>query len=55
MAKQKTKHCGVLAEYPNPQVLYRACETVRYAGFKRWDAHTPFPVHGLDKAMGLPM
>ena len=55
MANQKTKHWGILAEYPNPQVLYRACETVRDAGFKRWDAHTPFPVHGLDKAMGLPM
>ena len=23
------------------------------AGFTRWDAHTPFPVHGLEAAMGL--
>ena len=30
-----------------------ACERVRDAGFTRWDAHSPFPVHGLDKAMGL--
>jgi hypothetical protein len=26
---------------------------VRDAGFTKWDAHTPFPVHGLSKAMGL--
>ena len=26
---------------------------MRDAGFTRWDAHTPFPVHGLSKAMGL--
>ena len=26
---------------------------VRDAGFTRWDAHTPFPVHGLERAMGL--
>ena len=26
---------------------------MRDAGFDRWDAHTPFPIHGLDKAMGL--
>jgi hypothetical protein len=27
---------------------------VRDAGYTRWDSHTPYPVHGLDKAMGLP-
>ena len=26
---------------------------MRDAGFTRWDAHSPFPVHGLSKAMGL--
>ena len=25
----------------------------RDAGYRRWDTFTPFPVHGLDKAMGL--
>ena len=28
-------------------------ERVRDAGFTRWDAHSPFPVHGLQGAMGL--
>ena len=44
---------GLLAEYASPAVLYRACESVRDAGYSRWDAHTPFPVHGLERAMGL--
>jgi len=44
---------GLLGEFDSPGALYRACEQVRDAGFTRWDAHTPFPVHGLDRAMGL--
>jgi hypothetical protein len=30
-----------------------AAEKVRDAGYRWWDCHTPFPVHGLDKAMGI--
>lgn len=44
---------GVLAEFPNPKALFEACEQVRDKGFRDWDAHTPFPVHGLDAAMGM--
>ncbi len=44
---------GLLAEFATPADLYKACERVRDAGYKRWDAHSPFPVHGLEKAMGL--
>ncbi len=47
------KPWGVLAQYENPADLYHACEKVRDAGYSKWDACTPFPVHGLDKAMGL--
>jgi hypothetical protein len=49
----KGPHYGILAEFGSPADLYHACERVRDAGFTRWDAHTPFPVHGLDRAMGL--
>jgi len=45
---------GVLAEFGSPAEIYHACEKVRDAGYDNWDAYTPFPVHGLDKAMGLP-
>jgi hypothetical protein len=44
---------GLLAEFDTPTALTRACEGVRDAGYTRWDAHTPFPVHGLERAMGL--
>jgi hypothetical protein len=44
---------GVLGRFENAHSLYRACERVRDAGYTRWDAHTPFPVHGLERAMGL--
>ena len=44
---------GLLAAFATPADLYHACERVRDAGYTRWDAHTPFPVHGLERAMGL--
>ena len=44
---------GALAEFDSARAIYQACEKVRDAGFEDWDAHTPFPVHGLEKAMGL--
>ena len=33
--------------------VLHAAEKVRDAGYSRCDAHTPFPVHGMDRAMGL--
>ena len=30
-----------------------AAAKTRDAGYKRWDTHTPFPVHGLCEAMGM--
>ncbi len=39
--------------FETPAELYKACETLRDAGYKRFDAHTPFAVHGLEQAMGL--
>lgn len=42
-----------LAEFETPAGVMHAAEKVRDAGYSRWDAHTPFPVHGMDKAMGL--
>ncbi len=48
------KPFGLMAEFDTAQAVYHACEKVRDEGFTRWDSYTPFPVHGLDKAMGLP-
>jgi len=52
MAK-RPKVYGLLAEYETPGELYEACEKLRDAGYGAWDAHSPFPVHGLEKAMGV--
>lgn len=34
-------------------VLFEGVKKVRKAGYKLHDVYTPFPIHGLDKAMGL--
>jgi len=44
---------GIMAEYTTPADAMHAAEKVRDAGFRRWDVFTPFPVHGMDKAMGM--
>jgi hypothetical protein len=42
-----------LAEFSSPDALLHAAEKVRDAGYKEWDVHTPYPMHGMDAAMGL--
>ena len=49
----KGKLWGVLAQYEDPHQIFVACEKVRDSGYSAWDACVPFPVHGLDKAMGV--
>lgn len=44
---------GLLAEFDTPADVLHAADKVRAAGFRRWDVHTPYPIHGMDKAMGL--
>ena len=44
---------GLLAEFKDPTALCKGAERVRDAGYKNWDCHTPFPVHGLDDCMGV--
>ncbi len=43
-----------LAQYDTSANVLHAAEKVRKAGYTVWDTHTPFPVHGMDRAMGLP-
>lgn len=44
---------GMLAEFANPGALLHAAEEVRRGGYRHFDTHSPFPIHGMDKAMGL--
>jgi hypothetical protein len=48
-----TNRFGYLASFDNAGDLLHAAEKVRDAGFQRWDVVTPFPIHGMDAAMGL--
>jgi hypothetical protein len=47
------KPYGILAEFDSPAAILRAAEQVRDAGYSRWDVFTPFPIHGMDRVMGL--
>jgi mono/diheme cytochrome c family protein len=44
---------GVLAEYDTPGELVEAARKVRDAGYTQFDCYSPFPVHGIDDAMGI--
>jgi Protein of unknown function (DUF3341) len=44
---------AVIAEFSSAATLYEAAEKVRDAGYRFWDVHSPFPIHGMNKAMGL--
>ncbi len=44
---------GLVGVLDTPAAIYHACEKLRDEGYKSFEAHTPFPVHGLEHAMGL--
>ena len=44
---------GMVGLFDNVDQLTEAAKKIRDAGFTRWDCHTPYPVHGLEHAMGL--
>ncbi len=44
---------GVLAEFDTPGELIDAARKVREAGYTQFDCYSPFPVHGIDDAMGI--
>src|SRR5688500_16760315 len=52
-ATPSLKVYGLGAQFGSAADLLHAAERVRDAGFKKWDVFTPFPVHGMDAAMGL--
>ncbi len=43
---------GMIAEFTGPDPLVEATKSAFEAGYRRLDAYTPFPVHGLAEAMG---
>jgi Alternative complex III, ActD subunit len=53
MAETQATSVGLVGLYDDPDTLLCAARKVRQAGYVAWDCHTPYPVHGLDEAMGL--
>ena len=49
----KQNEYGLLAEFDNPHALLKAAQKMNQEGFKEYDCHSPFPIHGMDDAMGL--
>ncbi|HEY3854761.1 MAG TPA: DUF3341 domain-containing protein [Verrucomicrobiae bacterium] len=44
---------AIMAEFETPAATLHAADKVRESGFQRWDVFTPYPIHGMDRAMGL--
>lgn len=47
------KQYGVLAEFRNPKELIDAAKKTNQSGYRKFDTFSPFPIHGMDKAMSL--
>lgn len=52
-AGPKSKTIGLLAQFDDQDSLVAACERARDSGYQKFDAYSPFPVHGIDPAMGI--
>jgi len=51
--KKMPKAFGWMAEYQDEHALLVAARKVRDSGYTKTDAFTPFPVHGIDEALGI--
>ena len=45
---------AVMGEFSDPHELVHAGRKIREMGYTKLDAMTPFPVHGIDEALGIP-
>ncbi len=44
---------GIAAYFDRPDELMQAAAFTRLAKYTKYDAYSPFPIHGMDHAMGL--
>src|SRR6185503_3825973 len=45
---------AAIGDFASPEELVAAGRKIREMGYTKLDAMTPFPVHGLDQAIGVP-
>jgi hypothetical protein len=44
---------GMLGEFTGVAGVVSAAQKTRAAGYKVWDVHSPFPIHGIDAVIGI--
>lgn len=44
---------ALLAEFDDVDSVTRAARTLRDAGYTRFEVYSPFPIHGIERAMGV--
>jgi len=43
---------GLIVEFDGPEALLRAARGLHDAGYRNFECHSPFPIHGIDQALG---
>lgn len=51
--EEQPKLHGILGEFKNPKALVDVSKLVVKSGYSKFDTYSPFPIHGMDKAMNL--
>ena len=44
---------GLIGEFDTVDEVIGGARQVRAAGYKIWDVHSPFPIHGIDAVIGV--
>ncbi|MCY2986710.1 MAG: DUF3341 domain-containing protein [Planctomycetota bacterium] len=52
-SKNEKRLLGLIAEFASPESLVSAGTATREEGYRRLEAFSPFPVHGIDRAIGV--
>lgn len=53
-AVETPKLYGLMAEFQTPAELLDAAGAAHAAGYRKMDAYSPFPIHGMSEALGQP-
>ena len=49
----KKKIYGLIAEFSDPTSLLQSVQKLTKVGYRRLDTHSPFPIHGMEKALKI--
>jgi len=53
MAQKELKTKVMLARFESPEALLKGARAFRDAGYSKFDCHSPYPIHGMNSAMGV--